>query len=340
MGGRDQEVSGEKPTVKQTAEFLQEVAMLRSRHYRGVVNLMKMVVRRPNGMKAYTKQELHQHLSEEDEELLAMEIWIAAKPVFKDIDMEYEAEASELVETLFEHSLDKGNLWYVEKMQWLLAIGQPRGPKAVHNPGQTKVRFAEWKATYDELQLVHPGGISEDDAIFSLSSLVEKFGPQMARAQRKATTGAYLDLTKFIKEVSEEVKVLQQGADQKAKETPEEKPREKKAKKWLKKEDKDKSGDIAAHDGMIMSEKQKQLAMDQGICMSFLKGTCQRGDKCKFQHSQIALLATQSLGERIREPVGRDRRGNRQVVSHRVAGTGPVTNFASLNSFILLFLIW
>lgn len=69
--------SGEKPTVLQTAAFLQEVAVLRSSHYKGVGSMIKMVVRRPNGMKQYHRQELGSHLDETDEELLAMELGVS-----------------------------------------------------------------------------------------------------------------------------------------------------------------------------------------------------------------------------------------------------------------------
>ena len=143
--------SGEKPTVLQTAAFLQEVAVLRSSHYKGVGSMMKMVVRRPNGMKTYHSQELQAHLDETDEELLALELWVAAREVFEDIDMDFEDKGSDLVEVLFEHALDKGQQWYVQKLHWMLSIGEPGGHSAIGGPAQVKEEFAAWKAAHNDM---------------------------------------------------------------------------------------------------------------------------------------------------------------------------------------------
>ena len=135
-------------------------------------------MRRPNGLKAYTERELYKHLSEEDDELLAVEVWTAAKNVLRDTGEEYEASGAKLLELLFEHSLEKHNMWYVNKLHWLLNIGQPGGTPQIANADSVKQGFEQWKDTYYEVKLVGDG-ITEDDAIFSLQQLMAKFGPQM-----------------------------------------------------------------------------------------------------------------------------------------------------------------
>ena len=72
----------------------------------------------------YGDKELYKHLSDSDDELLAEEIWVAARTVLDDIGEDYTPSGAKLMEMLFEYSMGKSNMWYVNNLHWLLNIGQ------------------------------------------------------------------------------------------------------------------------------------------------------------------------------------------------------------------------